>query len=339
MIAILGDIHFNSSKDYWIEVSLQFLKWFENWQYNNSNNELILAGDLVHSSVNGGVVISFLEKLANASRFAKIHIVVGNHDIKRRDGIVQLAYEFLRERDNVLIYDRMQVATIQSRRVLMMPHYIPEQRETVMKMAYSNAYKVYADHYDLVVGHFLESSVFYGGSDSIENLSKLDAKHLCLGHVHNRVDPRIYIGSVFPCRHTETDTRRAAWILLDDTACTKIEDPLPIFCEFASIRYPEAIPATAALVPIYTITNCASEAAARSVYKNIYIRKVITGLGAAQSSMTDIENTAEEELNAYQLFTEFLKLQSPPLERSVVSLCRPMLENSTNLVYGNRNSS
>ena len=61
-IAILGDIHFTSRKKYFTDVCYYFLDWYLNWPTNNNNNSLILAGDLVDSHVNGGIVIDLLEK-------------------------------------------------------------------------------------------------------------------------------------------------------------------------------------------------------------------------------------------------------------------------------------
>ena len=33
MIAILGDIHFDSSKDYFIRIGNDFISWFDQWSY------------------------------------------------------------------------------------------------------------------------------------------------------------------------------------------------------------------------------------------------------------------------------------------------------------------
>ena len=104
MICVLGDIHFNSSKDYMMKTCERFLDWYKTWNLNVPQNTLILAGDLVHSAVNGGIVIHFLEEFASNSRFKEVHIVVGNHDKKKVDGINQLAYEFFLQKKNFKIY-------------------------------------------------------------------------------------------------------------------------------------------------------------------------------------------------------------------------------------------
>ena len=104
MIAILGDIHFDSSKDYFIRICNEFISWFNQWKYNHKSKELILARDLVASSLNGGIVIDFLERFYRSSRFDHIHIIEGNHDRKFIEGEPQLAYEFLRNKENVTIY-------------------------------------------------------------------------------------------------------------------------------------------------------------------------------------------------------------------------------------------
>lgn len=337
MIVILGDLHFSSAKDYFIAVGNAILEWFEAWAYNKAGNELILAGDIVHSSVNGGLVISMVEKLICSSRFDKVHIVVGNHDVKRRDGCVQLAYEFLRDRPNVVIYDRATVASIQGKKVLMLPHFMPELAEKSMPEQYSAISDTFKDRYDLTVGHFMEETMSFGASDAIKNISKLNTKHLCLGHLHTRSDPRIYIGSVYANKVNEADSTRAAWII-DETG-QRSEDPLPTFCEYISVRYPDEPAKVTAKVVAYTISNCTSERLARRRYgEAIFIRKLINTLSTSASSQSS-ELEAADTLDPSQLFREFVKARPESLDRRVATLCASLLKKPTNLGYDNGNSS
>lgn len=337
MLVVLGDIHFSSSKNYFVAAGEKFLSWFQQWELNDKDNELLLLGDLVHSSVNGGVVIEFVERMARYSRFNKIHIIPGNHDLKRRDGIDQLAYEFLRHNDDVVIYDRITEASIQGMNVLLMPHYIPRPGEPPMLEYYSRAYERFTGDYDLVVGHFMEEKLSFGISDAVFNLDKLHTKHLCLGHLHTRTDPNIYVGSVYPNRTNENDPRRAA-ILFDRGI--RSEQLLPVFCEFQTVQYPNELPDTKALVPIYTITNCTSESLVRHRYGNIFIRKIVRGLDIpSKTEFSPGRRDGGQALDVCEMFTRFMKTQEPPLDRRVAGICLSSLKPATNLEYDSRNPS
>lgn len=336
MLVVLGDIHFSSARPYSVATCEAFLDWFKDWELNNADNALLLLGDLVHSSVNGGLVIEFVERLWRYSRFDEIHIIPGNHDIKRRDGIDQLAYEFLRNHDGVYIYDRATVAHIQKLSVVMLPHYIPGPHELGMIEHYSNAWNYFTDEYDLVVGHFMEESMSFGTSDAVLNLRKLRTRHICLGHVHTRTNPEIYVGSVFPNRTNENDNSRAA--VCFDSSGNRSEYPLPVFCEYITVQYPNDLPRTNALVPIYTITNCTNEQIARLRYGDIHIRKLVRGLDIASKSEYSTGNAELTQLDTAKLFQDFLKAQDPPLPRAVAAICSTSLKNTTNLAYGNRDT-
>jgi len=331
-IAVLGDIHFASSKPYYVEVAEAFLRWFADWKENKAGNELILAGDVVHSSVNGGLVIDFVERMCKQSRFDRIHIVVGNHDVKFRDGANQLAYEFLRQKPFVSIYDRATVVDIQGEKVLMLPHYLPGPAEPLMRDAYSNAYRTFPDAYLLAVGHFMEESQAFGAGDAIVNLDKLNAKHIILGHLHIRANPEIYIGSVYANKSNENDSRRAAIIFENGL---RREEKLPVFCEFLDVFYPNKLPPSGALVKVYTLYGCTSETLAKATYGSIHIRKHVQSLAGKEVNTT--RSDAPKDLDVHQLFADFLKSSPVPIDRRVASICGASLKNATNLEYGNRN--
>ena len=61
MIAILGDIHFQSKNDYFIRTCEEFLKWFDSWSFNNKNN-----------------TIRFLNEIVKMAKQNKFSILVGN---------------------------------------------------------------------------------------------------------------------------------------------------------------------------------------------------------------------------------------------------------------------
>ena len=332
MIVILGDIHFSSQKDYYLEICERFLDWFENWDKNCEGNHLILAGDLVQNALNGGQVIKFLERLYIKGQFSQIHVVVGNHDLKKVDGIDQLAYEFYKIKPGIKVYTEPTEITIDGRNILMLPYFDDVNQEGyTMPEYYGSIYKnpKFSNNYDLVVGHFAGSDVSYAGStDCVENLNKIKTKKLCLGHIHTReTDPGKYIGSVFSNRKGENDDTRAAW-LWDTVNNTWSEEKLPIFSEFLQVIYPEDLPHSDALVPVYTILNCGSERLARERYGNIFIRKVRANM--SDTVLKKIGSPGEflslSQANIGELFTAFLKEKDPPLDEKVQEECKAALK-------------
>ena len=329
-ICILGDIHFASHKDFLIATCEKFLEWFKNWERNSPENYLILTGDLVHDYINGGVVINFLERFIQTSRFKEIHICVGNHDMNKYQNLDQLAYEFYNNKPNVFIYKKAAKAKIGSLNTLILPYFtgINDEGKT-MSEYYSNIWKnkEFKDHYDLTVGHFCgEDNSFPGATDCVKNLDKINTDKLCLGHIHTRhINPRVYIGSVYAGRKNENDYTRSAWVC--DEEGWK-EERLPIFNEFITFSYPDPLPNSKSLVPIYTILNCSSEKLARDKYGNIFIRR--STIEAADFIAKKLDNEANfnyiKNINIPELFKEFLKVQSPLLNEDVINNCKNALK-------------
>lgn len=331
MIAILGDLHFRSDKEYFIEIGENIIKWFSNWKYNSPENELILAGDLVEQATPGGITISFLERFTNASKFKKIHICVGNHDDKKINGIQQLAYEFLNNKPNIIIYKTSKETTIQNKKVLILPYFSGlNDLGLTMKEYYSSIpfNRAFSNDYDLIVGHFSGDDVFFKEApDCIQNLDNLKGR-VCLGHIHTReVNPDRYIGSVYAGKKTENDYTRAAWILDDQGSWS--EDPLPVFNEFISITYPNELPSSKAMTPVYTILNCGSEAVAKQKYGNIYLRRISSDcidFGLEKKLSLDRSFESIREFNLRDLFEEFVKTSNLNLNEEVILRCRNILK-------------
>lgn len=331
MIAILGDIHFRDDQKYWIEIGIKFLDWFKNWKFNNKDNDLILAGDLVETSVLSGTVVDYLEKLIEYSNFNSIHICVGNHDKKKINGRDQIAYEFYKNKPNVYLYEEATEVTIKNKKVLILPYFLGTNYDNLsMHDYYSNIYKDkhFSNDYDIVVGHFCgEDQVFPGNNDYVENLDKINTKHLILGHIHTRyVNPTRYIGSVFANKKSENDYTRSAIIIKDDNS--REEDLLPVFNEFVSVIYPEELPSTKALVPIYSILNCSSETIAFVKYGGIFIKKVtneLTDFIAKRKTTLDRQFNSIKDIDVKELFKSFCKEQTPPVSSEIEKECLEIL--------------
>ena len=195
---------------------------------------------------------------------------------------------------------------------------------------YSEIYKneEYSEHYDFVVGHVGgPDALFEGSNDCISNLDKINTDRLCFGHIHTRSsNPSRYIGSVYACKKNENDDTRAAW-LFDPLTKRWSEDLLPVFAKFIPVVYPEDLPTTNAVVPIYTILNCTSKELAKKRYGNIRLRKVVsTDYEVIGSGGDDISPTSTtRSMSLKDLFRDFTATQSPPLDDTVLKKCETLL--------------
>lgn len=329
---VLGDIHFRDDKPYWKVICEKFLDWFKNYEKNNSENNLFLAGDLVEDKILSGIVADYLYRFLRYSKFKNIYICVGNHDRKEYHNSYQLSYEFYKNYSNVHIYEEASEINVDGFKVLILPYYQGVNRYgKPMNEYYSNIYKnkIFSNNYDLVLGHFsAEDKDLFGSSECISNLDKINAKKIILGHIHTRGmgEDTYYIGSVFAGKKSENDYRRCAMVYKDGVWS---EDKLPLFNEFLSVTYPEELPESKALVPIYTILNCTSESVALSKYKGIFIRRVTTDsidVSIGKRADMDRQFSSVKEMDTRLLFQAFIDSQEPPLEKEIIKDCNEYLE-------------
>lgn len=330
MICILGDIHFASNKDYIIATCEAFLDWFNNWNKNNPDNYLILAGDLVNDVFNGGIVIDFLERFIKSSRFKEIHVCVGNHDLKKYQNRDQLAYEFYSNKPNVHVYKTVSIVQIGPLKTLILPYYwgvndLGEPMNEYYSKITENPF-IKDQSFDLTVGHFCgEDNSFPGASDCVKNLNKINTTRLCLGHIHTRnINPDVYIGSIYASKKNENDYNRAAWIYDEGNW---YEERLPIFNEFLNVTYPQPLPMSRAIIPIYTIFNCGNEKLAKEKYGDIFIRFTFRGeFEGIVTQQNDVEFESIKNMDVKELFNDFIKIQEPPFNEEIISKCRGALK-------------
>jgi hypothetical protein len=154
-----------------------------------------------------------------------------------------------------------------------LPFIPPEQGSTKLYERLPEGY--YSNSFDLVVGHLEDTSTPII-RDSYVNLSKINTKYVCLGHIHNPVS-KSYIGSVVPNSISEKSKKAVVRIYEKDKPMTEVE--IPSICDYYDVTYPDPLPAVNTLIPIWTIYNCRDSSIAAAKYGNIYIRKCIYELG------------------------------------------------------------
>lgn len=327
---ILGDVHFRDDRDCFRATCESFLDWFASWDKNTPENNLILAGDLVERNLLTGTVVDYLERFRSSSRFKAIYICVGNHDRKKINNVDQLAYEFFKNQANIHVYEEATEVNIDGLNVLFLPNFRGLNKTGLsMPDFYSNLdkNKLFKNDYDLVVGHFSDEDIPFGNSAEVVSLKNIKTKKICLGHIHTRtISPEKYIGSVFAGKKSENDNTRAAWIW--DGQKWR-EEKLPVFNEFLSVTYPEDLPKSKALVPIYTVLGCSSEKIALEKYGDIFIRKtsrdftedVSKSLADFDENFTDIKN-----INIPQLFDSFVTSQGTSFSQNILARCKSIIE-------------
>lgn len=317
MIVSLGDLHFRADYPWFRNSAESFLEWFETWTLNNSNNTLILLGDIVDKSINGGIVIDYIERLVNSSNFLEIYIVAGNHDFKRVNGVYQLAYDFLNRRNNVHIIREMVDIEIEDMTCLFLPHLVPTVKIPAPSKYYSDLYKSRKTKADIVFGHIQDKS-FPG--ESVANLDKL-ANHICLGHIHVRVNSS-YLGSVFPQNYSENGERicRIYKASGKRVAIDVQDEVLPTFLDFKTIEYGGDVVKDNALNSVYVIHNCPPDHLLDSKYDNIYIRKKYK----APVKKADVKKSSGKKTTK-EYFNAFLKQSNSVYNRTSIKICREAL--------------
>lgn len=321
-ICILGDLHLRDDKDYFVETCEQFLEWFRLQPYNNKENTLILLGDLVERALLSGRVAEYLERFIKYSQYKDIHIIVGNHDLKRQYNTEQLAYHFYVNKPHIHIHYNCEKFIVEGKSILAMPHFngVNSYNQNLVQF-YSTLTekKAYQEHYDLALGHFNCDDISFG-NQAVHDIEKLDADRVVLGHIHGRDrNPDRYLGSVFAGKVDENDNNRAMLVVDGDS----IEEyRLPKFNEFLSAYYPEELPKSDALVPIYKIYNCTSESIAREKYGNIFIQKTIRAESDVKinKSKVSFEQNFSSSLNIKDILRELLS-NRPDISQNAKNIC------------------
>lgn len=318
MLAVLGDLHFRADYPWFKEAAEHFLDWFENWNLNNSSNELVLLGDLVERPVNGGIVVDFLERLHTESSFRRMHIVVGNHDFKRIDKVYQLAYEFLKRKENVVIYSKKIDVVIQGMSCLMLPFLPPTPEIPSPYKYYSNLHKDPSEKYkrNILFGHIQDKN-FPG--DSVKHLEKL-SDNICLGHIHTRVHEN-YIGSIVPNNYSQNGQRYFRTYQKLKNGLTMTEDLLPVFLDFKIINYGDDVVNDDSLTSVYVIHGGPAENLMDSKYENLHIKQYCK----ATTRETVVKSKLVKK-NTKEYFKDFVKHSDTTFNRNTIKTCKEALK-------------
>ena len=273
---VFGDVHFSDNRSYHYQAGEAFLKFYKDLKENNPDNIAIFLGDLCENKVINGKVIEQLNKLFRYSRFKKVYVLVGNHDVLHKANVgTCLVYEFARDLPNVVILEKpAEVLNIGKLKVLSLPHFNFIPNTPPMYDYYNNLPKdTLSQSYDLCIGHFTDSTtVTFHGSKTVD-LSPVNAKRVLLGHIHQ--PGGYYVGSIYALNPLQNDLKKQRKIHVYDDGTQSWEHiTLPNFVQFNEITFKDRLPKTDALIDVWTIFNCNDPSLIEDVYGDIIVRQL-----------------------------------------------------------------
>ncbi len=315
---IVGDLHLSDERSWSYYISCKVVDYLLNHPKNIEGNLWIFEGDIVNQAFISGRVIDLMHQLFSGMK-AITYVIVGNHDTKKnKNGDITLVYNYLtndRSNKNVSIIDEPFVAsTKEGLKFLMLPYDI--RGWDYMKSAYENLPEsISKDKYTAILGHFSDTSVPIPGLTI--NIDYLNADNIILGHYH--IPSSHYIGSITPNSIKEAGYSNkliyfSAEGIREDAIIDKISD-------YYTVIYPNDLPKTTSLVPIYSIYCCGSEASARDKYGNIYIHKCsLLSPGIEKKASSEIMSSGSskvETLSIKELFEEWRHEQKAYSETTI----------------------
>jgi hypothetical protein len=325
-LLVLGDPHFSCSQDWRIPVGDAFLNWFEHIITDPTEDSLLCLGDFSDEATNSGNVIDQLERFAQIcqKKFMYSFFLVGNHDYKLIKNKPQLSFKFVSRKLNIHILSTpAEITLIDGLKILSLPHYSYRTDIPPMEDFYSNLpASIREQTFDLVVGHFADTSVPVFGKAI--DISYLKTQYIALGHIHTRIGDH-YIGSVAPCKISELEGGRGIWKFKRVRGVIQKEDiPIPSFCEYKSIEYPNPLPAVSnSPIIIWTVIGCENDTLAKNCYPEAFIRTTIPPASKKMAIGSDQKIFALDD--PLEVFETYIKNTGVTINRAVVKIVRDLL--------------
>ena len=243
---------------------------------------IVLLGDIFHKR--GTISVESLHAFANfVARAAHLDIalkiIVGNHDMDRRDNTVH-ALEVFKSVDHVTVYDTVCIDTVtdaSSKSALYIPYH--DDHEVIQKTL-----DTLGDGPDYIFGHFGVANAKLINTDfvidkgvNLTNFTSKTVKGVFLGHYHTpqKLDcpiPAYYVGS--PLAHTFNDEGVIKQASILDISNSQVSKILTKYLEFV------------------TVNASKNEDIARQVYKPAYYRVKLNGFTLDQKVAKAAAKTA-----------------------------------------------
>lgn len=334
---VMGDVQFQALNAWNYEAGNRFLDWFDSLDVPKGST-LIQVGDMTEKDTNPGDVVRQLERFFQicARKFDKTYVLVGNHDLRMYHGRSMVSFAFAEEKDKIEVVRSLSCIKIGTARVLAMPFFRPKGK-TLHDFYNSKSREDYLKlgdldrDYDLCVGHWQKQGEEGSPSwarDGVDT-SRLPVRKFMLGHIHDRPDPD-YLGSLWPLKVSEQRTAfpRVLGVMragADEDEVSYSEIPVPTFCDYGTVTYPEKIePTDDGITHVYTVENCSALAIAQAYYPGLHIRATSSAGGKEDIAV------ASEEAFSYSdfvdAFKKYMDEKKPKVSRNAIRIVTSALK-------------
>ena len=315
MIYSWGDLHLDLSRPWGLKVSEETVKFIINHPSNTKGNVFVFLGDLTEKSTATGLIYSLLMELFSGLNVDEAIVLLGNHDGKlENDGTVNILYDFLTHDLTKKIHPKIKVITepmvldLQGVHSLFLPHIFPDGKRS-LKDYEDLPVEIANQEYDVIFGHFMDTTRPPMGG--VINIEYLKTEYHCFGHDHSPSDH--YQGSLVANSVAEAGQKKQiqTFFMKNGKVHRDIEIIKNPICDYYSVKFPEPLPDTTAIVPIWTIYNCKSESVAINHYGDIFIRNCVYDLSLDKEALEafgeSISNKSTYKVSILELFEEFIK--------------------------------
>lgn len=300
-LVVVGDLHAREKEPYYSQWR-DFMSWLFESEHNNSNNQLLLLGDLVESiSVQHELLETYVDYFSNHSKFEKVFILTGNHDRTLDSNLLSI----FRPIKNVEVIDTYKSEKIGECECLFLPHIEHKLIETYSKLENK--------HYDYCFHHIEDETQHFG--KKYVDLSYLTIDNYLCGHIHTETVSHggHFLGS--PTYNSLNEKDKTPIIAIVNLETKKYElVKVPITISYLSVSYPNDIEIPKTKYGIFTIHDSIDKEQSINFYIkqakekkfNFYARRVhskkIKNDKLDESSNDYIkEKTLIEHFNEYKL--------------------------------------
>ena len=138
-VCVYGDLHFSSDRPWSVKVAQKVIASIIESPNNNSDNTLVLLGDLTERATIDGTVYSMLMSLFVNLKYKEVILLVGNHDGKLNQfNRPVLVYDFVRSKalkdrlfKNFTIVDKPLEKNIEGMEFLFLPHIFNDGKKSL----------------------------------------------------------------------------------------------------------------------------------------------------------------------------------------------------------------
>lgn len=323
-LIVVGDIHLQSKHPKY-DNAIDTLNWiFNNEELNRETNDLLMLGDIAEINSPFKIYSVYVDLFTNKSKFNKIRIIQGNHDVVSIDSILDLFAPL----KNVEVITDWRVIDFYNTKILTLPFYNHEgSTKKPMKEVYSHLYEneeIKDVEFDYCMGH-IEDETNHFSSKNFCDLSQLKVKHFLHGHIHtcNLHKGGRYLGSA--CANSSTESGDTKYLAIIDGETKEYElKKIPKFMEYYTVEYPNKLEKPKTKYAIFMVKNVLDKNVALEEYSKqakemgfeFYTNKVLK----QRVTEVEIDDVEKSEKPTFQKFAK-----SVGLSDEVFDICNEVI--------------